>query len=171
LWGGRFTPPDGKHIDISGFTSLGMACAAVEVSIDLVECIPKIRGVWLAVDGGKIISANRSRRSLTRNTVQALGWSFTEYIEYTDGVLPKSQYDNFAILPPGDIPPVNIEFLPDSEEPKGIGELPYTCIPAAFIQAVSQAMDFSFKSIPLKRKEIWEMVRLKKTETPAQELK
>jgi CO/xanthine dehydrogenase Mo-binding subunit len=171
LWGGRFPPPDGKHINISGFTSLGMACAVVEVSVDLVECVPKIRGVWLAVDGGKIVSANRSKRSLTRNTVQALGWSFTEYIEYENGILPKNQYDNFAILPPADIPAVNIEFLPDSEDPKGIGELPYTCIPAAFIQAVSQAMDYSFKSIPLKRKEIWEMVRLKKTETPAQELK
>jgi CO/xanthine dehydrogenase Mo-binding subunit len=171
LWGGRFTPPDGKHIDISGFTKLGMACAAVEVSIDLVECIPKIRGVWLAVDGGKIVSTNRAKRSITRNTVQALGWSFTEYIEYTGGILPKSQYDNFAILPPADIPTVNIEFLPDGEDPKGIGELPYTCIPAAFIQAVSQAMDYSFKSIPLKRKEIWEMVRLKKLETPAQESK
>jgi CO/xanthine dehydrogenase Mo-binding subunit len=101
--------------------------------------------------------------------VQALGWSFTEYIEYENGVLPKNQYDNFAILPPADIPTVNIEFLPDSDDPKGIGELPYTCIPAAFIQAVSQAMDYSFKSIPLKRKEIWEMVRLKKLETPAQE--
>jgi CO/xanthine dehydrogenase Mo-binding subunit len=171
LWGGLFLPPDGKHIDISGFTRLGLSCAVVEVSVDLVECIPKIRGVWLAVDGGKIISTNRSKRSLTRNTVQALGWSFTEYIEYTDGVLPKSQYDNFAILPPADIPPVHIEFLPDSEEPKGIGELPYTCIPAAFIQAVSQAMDFSFKSIPLKRKDIWEMVRLKNLETPLQETK
>jgi len=166
---GSFSAPPGKQFDVSGFVKPGMACAVVEVSIDLVECIPKIRGVWLGVAGGKIISANRAKRSMMRGAVQALGWAFTEYIEYIDGRLPESQYDNFAIPSPADIPPVYIEFIPDDgKEPRGIGELPFTCIPAAFLQAVSQAMDYSFKSIPLKRKEIWEMIRLRNIESPAQ---
>jgi CO/xanthine dehydrogenase Mo-binding subunit len=172
LWGGRFLPPDGKVMDISGFTRLGKACAVVEVSMDTVECIPKIRGVWMGVDGGKIISKNRAVRNITRSIVQALGWSFTEYIEYTNGILPKSQYDNFPIPSPVDIPPIQIEFLTGkSEETKGIGELPFTCIPAAFLQAVSQSMDYGFKSIPIKRKEIWEMVRLRTMEKSVQGLK
>jgi len=171
LWSGRFLPPDGKVMDISGFTKLGLACAVVEVSMDTVECIPKIRGVWMGVDGGKIISKNRALRSLTRSVVQALGWSFTEYIEYINGILPKSQYDNFPIPSPVDIPPIQIDFLSGGEKPKGIGELPFTCIPAAFLQAVSQAMDHSFKTIPIKRKEIWEMVRLRTTVKPAQGFK
>jgi CO/xanthine dehydrogenase Mo-binding subunit len=169
LWGGRFTAKAGKVMDIGGFSKLGMAAAVVEVTIDIAECIPKIRGVWLAVDGGKIISANRARRSLTRGAAQALGWAFTENIEYINGALPKNQYDNFALFSPVDIPPINIDFISgESKEPKGIGELPFTCIPAAFLQAVSQAMDNCFKSIPLKRKDIWEMVRLRKAETPPQ---
>jgi len=165
---GRFTAPAGKQLDISGFIKPGMACAVVEVSIDIVECVPKIRGVWLSVAGGKIISVNRARRSLMRSAVQALGWTFTEDIEYINGKLSKDMYDNFAISSPADIPPINIEFIADnSKEPRGIGELPFSCIPAAFIQAVSQAMDYGFKSIPLKRKEIWEMVRLRNIESPA----
>jgi len=168
LWGGRFLPPDGKNMDISGFTRLGRACAVVEVSMDTVECIPKIRGVWMGIDGGKIISKNRAIRNITRSVVQALGWSFTEYIEYTNGILPKNQYDNFPIPSPVDIPPIQIDFLSGGEETKGIGELPFTCIPAAFLQAVSQSMDHGFKSIPIKRKEIWEMVRVRTMEKPAQ---
>ena len=164
LCGGAFTAPLGKEMDISGFSKMGMACAVVEVSIDLSECIPKIRGVWLGIDGGKIISINRAKRSLTRSAVQALGWAFTECIEYTDGALPRSQYANFTIPSPIDIPPINIEFFSQDTDTKGIGELPFTCIPAAFLQAVSQAMDHSFKSIPLKRKEIWEMVRIRNNE-------
>jgi CO/xanthine dehydrogenase Mo-binding subunit len=172
LWGGRFLPPVGKSMDISGFTKLGRACAVVEVSMDTVECIPKIRGVWIGIDGGKIISKNRAIRNITRSVVQALGWSFTEYIEYTDGILPKSQYENFPIPTPVDIPPIQIDFLSGkSEETKGIGELPFTCIPAAFLQAVSQSMDHGFKSIPIKRKEIWEMVRVRTMEKPAQGFK
>ncbi|MDR1839073.1 MAG: xanthine dehydrogenase family protein molybdopterin-binding subunit [Treponema sp.] len=169
LLNGCFTAPAGKQLDISGFVKSGMACAVVEVSIDIVECIPKIRGVWLSVAGGKIISPNRARRSLMRSAVQALGWAFTEDIEYINGTLTKDMYDNFAIPSPADIPPIHIEFIADNgKEPRGIGELPFSCIPAAFIQAVSQAMDYSFKSIPLKRKEVWEMVRLRNIESPTQ---
>ena len=148
--------------DITGFQKPGLAAAIVEVTIDLVECIPIIRGVWLAIDGGKIISTNRAKRSLSRSTAQALGWAFIENIKYKNGVLPRDQYENFTIFSPKEIPPIHIKFL-DSEsssgEPKGIGDLPFTCIPSAFLQAVSQAMDHGFKSIPLKRNDIWEMVR------------
>jgi CO/xanthine dehydrogenase Mo-binding subunit len=165
---GFFPPPAGKTMDINGFLKPGGMCAVVEVSIDIVECIPKIRGIWLGVDGGQIISVNRTKRSLTRSSVQALGWAFTECIEYINGILPRDQYQNFLISAPADIPPIHTSFLEEnSSETKGIGELPFTCIPAAFLQAVSQAMDFSFQSIPLKRNDIWEMNRLKNLEFAA----
>ena len=166
LWDGRFPPHEGKNIDISGFSKLGMAAAVVEVAVDLVECMPKIRGVWLGIDGGKIISPNRARRCITRSAVQALGWAFTENIEYINGILPKSHFNNFVIPSPACIPPIHVDFLSGNcGDTKGIGELPFTCIPAAFLQAVSQAMDYCFKSVPLKRKEIWEMIRLRKIES------
>jgi len=151
-----------EAMDVSGFTKPGLCACVVEVSVDLVECLPVIRGVWLTIDGGKIISENRAKRSLMRAAAQAIGWAFTENIEYTNGFLPRSQYENFTIFSPVDIPPIHIDFLEsDSSEPKGIGDLPSACIPAAFVQAVSQAMGYSFKSIPLKRKDIWEMLRQK----------
>jgi CO/xanthine dehydrogenase Mo-binding subunit len=168
LYGGFLSAPEGSIMDINGFTKFGQACAVVEVSVDLIECAPKIRGVWLGVDGGKIVSSNRAKRNITRSAIQALGWAFTEYIEYIKGSLPKNHYENFSIPSPVDIPPIHIEFIPGDNEPKGIGELPFTCIPAAFLQAVSQAMDHSFKSIPLKRKEIWEMLRFRNDRYSAQ---
>jgi CO/xanthine dehydrogenase Mo-binding subunit len=162
---GHFPPAEGKAMDLSGFIKPGMAAAAVEVTVDLVECIPKIRGIWLGVDGGKIISRNRARRSLTRSIIQSLGWAFMEDIDYIDGVLPKNKYDSFNFASPSDIPFIQIEFLSGtSGEPKGIGDLPFTCVPAAFIQAVSQAMDFCYKTIPLKRNEIFDVIRIRNKE-------
>ncbi|MCL2184492.1 MAG: xanthine dehydrogenase family protein molybdopterin-binding subunit [Treponema sp.] len=156
--------------DINGFLKPGFAAAVVEITIDMAECIPRIRGLWLAVDGGKIISKHRAKRSLTRSAIQALGWAYTENIEYVNGVIPKNQYENFSIFSPVDTPPIEINFISaqtdanELNEPKGIGELPFTCIPAAFMQAVSQAMDRCFRTIPLKRKDIWEMIRIRKEE-------
>ena len=149
-------------MDTTGFIKPSLAAAVIEVTVDLIECTPKIRGIWLAVDGGKIISKHRAKRSVTRAVIQALGWALSENIEYINGVIPRKQYDNFSLFSLIDTPPIEIEFLStDTNESKGISELPFTCIPAAFIQAVSQAMDYSFKSLPLKRKDIWEMVKTK----------
>jgi CO/xanthine dehydrogenase Mo-binding subunit len=169
LWKGNFMPIDGKVMDINSFSKPGMAACVVEVSIDLVECIPKIRGIWLGIDGGKIISENRARRNITRGATQALGWAFAENVEYTEGMLQKTIYDKFVISSYLDIPVLNIDFLStDNPEPKGIGELPFTCIPAAFLQAVSQAMDHCYKTIPLRRKEIWKIARLRNSDAQIQ---
>jgi len=161
LCGGRFPPREGETIDVAGFSKLGMAAAVVEVAVDLVACVPRIRGVWLGIDGGKVLSVNRAKRCIIRGAVQALGWAFTENIEYANGVLDESHFNNFAIPSPAYIPPIYVDFLDGKNcaDAKGIGELPFTCIPAAFAQAVSQAMDHCFKTVPLKRAEIWEIVR------------
>jgi CO/xanthine dehydrogenase Mo-binding subunit len=170
----RFVKPQGgslrheawKVMDTSGFSKPGVAAAVVEITLDLIEYIPRIRGIWLVADGGKIISKHRVKRSLTRGTIQALGWAFTENIEYINGILPRKQYDNFSIFSPIDTPKIKIDFISsDLTEPKGIGELPFTCVPAAFLQAVSQAIDHCCKTIPLKRKDIWDIIRIKNDQT------
>ena len=166
LLDGVFTSPAGKALNANAFSKPAFACAVVEVSIDMFECVPKIRGVWLSVSCGKVISVHRAKRSLTRGAAQALGWAFAERVEYINGILPQDQYENFLILSPADIPPIYIDFIKDDNgETRGIGELPFACVPAAFSQAVSQAMDFDFNSIPLKRKEMMEMIRKRKMET------
>jgi CO/xanthine dehydrogenase Mo-binding subunit len=158
LWDDYFLSPadaSGGFIDSSGFIRPGRAAAVVELEIDPVEYIPWIRGIWLCVDGGKIFSQDKASRSLTRSAVQALGWAYRERIAYSAGAIPAEQFDNFEIPGLSQIPPVYIDFIPDaSDEPKGIGDLPFACIPAAYLQAVSQAMDFQFCRIPLKPEDI-----------------
>jgi CO/xanthine dehydrogenase Mo-binding subunit len=142
-------------LDASAFSNTSQAAAVVEVAIDPVENFPKIRGIWIAVDAGRILSLDGARKSLNYSVFQALGWAFTEQIEYINGALTSRQYANYSIPDPADMPPVNITFLHgDSGEPRGLGELPYACIPAAYLQAASQAMDHCFRSIPLKREDI-----------------
>jgi len=143
--------------DHSGFTRPGWASAIVEVEIDPVDYLPRIRGVWLGVDGGKIVSPARARKSLKDSCVQALGWAYREQINYVNGAIPAEQFDNFDIPGPREIPPITVNFIGNRhDEPRGIGDLPFTCIPAAYVQAVSQAADHCFRSIPLSTRDIWE---------------
>ncbi|MDR0731097.1 MAG: molybdopterin-dependent oxidoreductase [Treponema sp.] len=158
-----FDSPPG--IDLESRSRPGWAAAVVEVEIQDKSYIPSIRGIWLAVDGGLILSEERARRSLKLAGIQALGWTSREYLEYRDGALSPARISDYGIPNPGEIPPIHIDFLWNSAtEPKGIGDLPFSCVPAAYIQAVSQAIDQCCTTIPLKPAAIWEIFRQKSRE-------
>jgi CO/xanthine dehydrogenase Mo-binding subunit len=160
-----FPVPRGRLFDAASLSLPGWGAAVVEVEIDPAEYAPRIRGAWLGIDGGKILSETRARRCLKASVVQALGWASRERLEYTEGRIDREQIDAYDIPHPRDTPPIHIDFLwNDTGDPKGIGELPFGCIPAAYVQAVSQAMDHPFETIPLGAAEVWEAKKLQKPE-------
>jgi len=162
LWEKRLSPSEAEGIDAAGFLNPAWAAAVVEVEIDPVEYNPIIRGIWLSVDGGKILLEDRARHSLKIASIQALGWASREELHYNNGSISREQFIKYNILKPAAIPPIHIGFLPDdSGRAKGIGDLPFNCIPAAFLQAASQAIDNHFQSIPLRSRDIWEAVKRK----------
>ena len=139
----------------------GWASSVVEVEFDPIGYLPRIRGVWMCVDGGKILSEDNARKNLKTSVIQALGWAYREQISYVDGAIPDDQFQNFDIPGIAEIPPIEIDFInSNSEEPRGIGDLPFCCIPAAFVQAVSQAANCHFPAIPLKAPDIFSAGRL-----------
>ncbi|MDR1802266.1 MAG: molybdopterin-dependent oxidoreductase [Treponema sp.] len=155
-----------KNIDPEAFSNPGWGAAVVEIEMDPVSLDPVIRGIWLVVDGGRVLNKRLASRSLRTGIIQALGWACREQVLYKDGKIPPEYYRNYGILRPEEIPPINLDFFQsESTEPKGVGELPFSCIPAAYVQAVSQAMDHHFERIPLDSREIWDAWKLKQTET------
>jgi CO/xanthine dehydrogenase Mo-binding subunit len=162
---GVFPPPPGKIFDSAGLARPGWGAAVVEVEVDPVEYTPRIRGAWLGIDGGRILSEKRARKNLHASAVQALGWASLEHLHYTGGSISREAFKDYEIPNPAEIPPIYIDFIwNESEEPKGIGELPFTCIPAAYLQAVSQALDHPFQKIPLGSKDVWDALKLRKQE-------
>jgi CO/xanthine dehydrogenase Mo-binding subunit len=158
-----FDTPGG--MDLESRSRPGWGAAVVEVEIEDKSYTPSIRGIWLAVDGGSILSEERARRSLKLSTIQALGWASREYLEYREGALSPARLSDYGIPNPGEIPLIHIDFLWNSAtEPKGIGDLPFSCVPAAYIQAISQAIDQCCTRIPLKPSNIWEIFRQKSRE-------
>jgi CO/xanthine dehydrogenase Mo-binding subunit len=157
---GKMPGWEGKPLDPNALHRLSWGTAVVEVEIDPVDYIPRIRGAWLGVDGGKILSEGRARRSLTYGVIQALGWASREKTGYEAGQIARRGVYHYNIPEPAESPPVHIDFIwNDTVNPKGIGELPFSCVPAAYVQAVSQAMDHPFENIPLTGKDIWEAAK------------
>ncbi|MDR0878739.1 MAG: molybdopterin-dependent oxidoreductase [Treponema sp.] len=165
--GGSLPNAAGKIPDANCFAHPGWGAAVVEIEIDTIEFFPRVRGAWLGIDGGKILSENRARRSIKTSAVQALGWACREQLVYIDGAIPAESFAEYSIPSPVEIPPIHIDFIwNDTEESKGIGDLPFNCLPAAYLQAVTQAMDHHFQNIPLRPRELWEAAKLRKKESP-----
>jgi CO/xanthine dehydrogenase Mo-binding subunit len=150
-------------IDQNALSHLSWAAAVVEVEIDPIEYIPQVRGIWTSIDGGKILSETRSRFSMKTSIMQALGWASLEKISYEDGKLLPHNSSQYAMPSVADAPPINIDFSwNDSLVPRGIGELPFNTIPAAYAQALTQAADHSFNTLPITPLDIWNALSMKK---------
>jgi CO/xanthine dehydrogenase Mo-binding subunit len=125
------------------------AAAIVEVEIDQILYIPKVRGVWLCVDGGRIFSERKARSSLENSVLHALGWVRQEHMA-SGNADPGASILAYDIAAPGEAPPIVVDFSwNESTSPKGIGELPFGCVPPAYAQAVSQASGIDITSLPL----------------------
>jgi CO/xanthine dehydrogenase Mo-binding subunit len=164
-WEGTASVPGNRLYDEHALARLGWGAAVVEVAIDPIAYTPIIRGIWLGIAGGWILSEKQARRTLSYSAIQALGWATQERLFYTEGEIPERLFYSYGILDPEDIPIIQIDFIgQDTEYPQGIEALPFSSIPAAYVQAVSQAMDHPFETIPLGAQEIWEVENLRKKE-------
>jgi CO/xanthine dehydrogenase Mo-binding subunit len=138
------------------FSPLSWGSAVVEAEIDPVEYVPRIRGIWMALEGGTILAEERARNSLANSAVQALSWAMKEKTGYTEGRITALPYP----LPRmEEAPEAGIDFLWSEGKPGGIGELPFHTVPAAYAQALSQALDYPFQTYPVGPGDIWVAVQ------------
>ena len=117
--------------------SLGACCA--EIEIDPCTFIEKIRGIWLTIDGGKILSPYEAELTVKTNVQKVLS-TFHKDIEL-------------------DAQNISVSFLDSEEGPKQIGELVYNLLPAALGTAISNAFSHTIHSIPLELDSIFKLVQ------------
>jgi CO/xanthine dehydrogenase Mo-binding subunit len=141
---------EGGQVSGAPFDTAAWACAVVELELDAWTIEPRVLGVWLCVDGGKVVAPDRAASALRASVADALGACLVERFDPSADALG-STYFRYGLLPPHRLPPISIELLEPvgREAVKGIGELPFDTVPAAFLSALSQAADSSFSSLPV----------------------
>ncbi len=132
------------------FESLSCCGAVVELELNPWSLEPRVLGVWICVDGGRIASERFARSALSTSAIAALGQCIRERLPLEGGRVPEDGYREYGVLSLAETPPVAIEFLPwdDGDPLKGIGELPFLCVPAAFSAAAAQASDLNADRLP-----------------------
>jgi CO/xanthine dehydrogenase Mo-binding subunit len=97
--------------------------------------------VWLVLDVGALMDEQHARESIELGILRSLFWAGGSHVEYRKGRIPRADYLSARTPDIGTTPRISIQFVGGgSRAPhKGVGELPPACVPAAYIQAVSQA--------------------------------
>ncbi|MDR0383370.1 MAG: molybdopterin-dependent oxidoreductase [Spirochaetaceae bacterium] len=147
-----------RKTDAEARLTAPLAVAIIELEIDSVDFSAKIRGIWMAVQTGKQRDAGASRRGLIQNVICALGWTYSERFEYEEGRAEESRCFEYALPKTSAFPAVNIYFYERSGEDadtEAVNELPYCVIPAAYTQALTQAVGHHFESVPVNARDIW----------------
>ncbi len=124
------------------------AGAVVELELDDYSGQPKVLGAWMVVDAGKILSEEHARATICSGIANSLSQIRFEGISLDAGIPDVSAFRRYRMARTGDAPPITVEFVGNDPKARsgGIGDLPYAVIPAAFANALSQAMDSPWRS-------------------------
>ena len=135
------------------FDSASWCGTAVEVEIDRMSGEPRPIAVWMVVDAGRIVKKELALSSLRASIINALSLCMDKDFDPDEG---QDHYRSHRKLPYSNLPFMGVEFI-DSERTtvsKGLGELPFLTIPAAFHSALTQALGVEPRQLPLAGSEI-----------------
>ncbi|MCQ2604214.1 MAG: molybdopterin-dependent oxidoreductase [Spirochaetia bacterium] len=122
--------------------------AVVEVSVDTTTYKPAIRGIWISMDRGKVLSEELLKKDIKQKITSTLLW-LTEPLNTGYATSWK-----FADLP------ININLIKNSkiQNPCSCGDMANALISAAYSSAVSQAIGKNIFSYPITHEKIYRLV-------------
>ena len=123
------------------FHSVSFSAAIVEVELDPCTFREKVKQIKIFIDGGKILNPIGAQAAVKLGIQKILSALVSEDIL-------DCNFQNIQIL-----------FLESNAEPAQIGEQVYQVIPAAYTQAISQALDCTLDYLPISVESIYDIVK------------
>lgn len=130
------------------FHSTSFAAAAIELEINPCTYREKLRSINLVLNGGKILNI-QAATSTVKLGIQKVLSSLLE----DDKVECKN---------------IKISFMQSEKDPSQIGELVHQVIPAAYTQALTQALNCTINSLPLKTDSLYKKIKEQKAKIKSQ---
>ncbi|MCR5217336.1 xanthine dehydrogenase family protein [Treponema sp.] len=126
------------------YHSTSFAAATVEIEMDIASYREVLRSIKIVISSGKVMHLQSAQNSIKLAVQKVLH------------TLVKEE--------PLDCPDIKIIFTNSDKSPKQLGELIKKIIPAAYTQALSQALNSTVKSLPLATDSLYEILAKKQEE-------
>ncbi|MDR2864130.1 MAG: xanthine dehydrogenase family protein molybdopterin-binding subunit [Spirochaetaceae bacterium] len=145
-----------------------IAAAVIEVEIDRINYDATIRGIWIYITSSPLNDKVRAKYILRRSLIAALGWTSTEKIKFEDGKIVPAFCALYQLVSTHETPPIFVEFIEEDDKEEqddhALESLPFSVIPAAYTQAISQAVNHHFERIPIIGQDLWRVINLMRLE-------
>ena len=128
------------------------AAVVAEVQVDTEV---RLRRVWCAADGGRIVNPDGARNQLDGGIVQAASWTLKEQVRLNEGGIANRSWADYPILRFSELPEIASVLIDRPEEPSlGMGECTIGPTAAAIGNAVAHALGARIRDLPLTRERI-----------------
>jgi isoquinoline 1-oxidoreductase subunit beta len=146
-----------KDVGLGAATSFGqerdmptwVACVA-RVHVDRASGMARVEKLTLVVDAGTIVHPDSAQAQVEGASLWGLSMALHEGSEFVKGQPKDTNLDTYTPLRMGDVPDVEVEFLPSTEVPVGLGEPATTVIAPAIANAIFAAAGVRIRHLPIR---------------------
>ena len=125
------------------------ACVA-RVRVDRTSGHVTVEKLTLVIDAGTIIHPDSAAAQCEGGALWGLSMALHEGSEFVNGQPKDTNLDTYSLLRMGDVPELEIEFLPSTETPVGLGEPATTAIAPAIANAIFAASGARVRHLPIR---------------------
>ncbi len=133
----------------NGYDGYSLACYVAEVEVDPLTYQVKVTAFHAYQDVGKVINPTLAQGQVEGGVAQGIGFALYERVVIESGKIKNSHLSDYIIPMASDLPKVEIGFVQSDEKAKGLGELPMNAPAAAIANALANAIDIEFDTIPI----------------------
>ena len=156
-WGGT-TPKDvGLGIASTFGQERGMptwvACAA-RVRVNRANGYVTVEKLTLVIDCGTVIDPESAGAQVEGVALWGLSLTLYEGTEFVKGQPKDTNLDSYRVLRMGEVPEIEIEFLPSAEVPVGLGEPATTAVAPAIGNAIFAASGLRLRDLPIRQEAV-----------------
>jgi CO/xanthine dehydrogenase Mo-binding subunit len=151
------------------YAAYSWAVYVAEVAVDLTTYSVSVNDFVALQEVGRVLHPVLAIGQIVGGVAQGIGFALYEKVIWQQGRMQNSQMTNYIMPTSSDLPPIRVFFeelgnVHGAFGAKGIGELPMDGPAPAILNAVEDAMEIRFDSVPLMPEDIFEAV----TERPAE---
>ena len=125
------------------------ACAAL-VRVNRTNGHVTVEKLSLVIDAGTVIHPNSAEAQVEGAALWGLSMALHEGSEFVKGQPKDTNLDTYTLLRMGDVPEVDVEFLPSTEAPTGLGEPATTPVAPAIGNAIFAATGARVRHLPIR---------------------
>lgn len=152
-WGGVLPSDTGLGLATSFGQERDMptwvACVA-RVHVDRKTGYVTLEKLWLVADAGTVVDPDGALAQMEGAALWGASMALHEGTRFVNGAVADTNLNTYAPLRMGHVPEVEVEFLPSTEAPVGLGEPATTVVGPAIGNAIFRAVGARLRDIPIR---------------------